>query len=332
MKGKPERGMVTPLIILLLILVPATVRLTSSSGGEASASIRCSTARYPGTSQAGLPQQLQILATYRDKVAVLMYHDVEPDSNNTITITPQRLDADLTLLQQKGFHVIPISQLAAFMEYRSSVPEKAVVLTFDDGYEGVYRYAFPVLKKHSAPAAIFIIGYYVGRLPGYLTWPEVRQLEESGLVTTGGHTYNQHVPEPSKKPNLVVPATIGHLFNPQTGREETDQEYEARMLSDSKLFQDTLQGELGHTTPYFAYPYGAYNPTMIKILRATGFRYMFTTMTGANGRGEDPTRLYRINAGATWIATNRLPSMIFKAAFYSSTEKQPSSWLPEWKT
>jgi hypothetical protein len=60
-------------------------------------------------------------------------------------------------------------------------------------------------------------------------------------------------------------------------------------------------------------------------------RYMFTTMTGANGRGEDPTRLYRINAGATWIATNRLPSMIFKAAFYSSTEKQPSSWLPEWK-
>jgi hypothetical protein len=70
---------------------------------------------------------------------------------------------------------------------------------------------------------------------------------------------------------------------------------------------------------------------MIKILHETGFRYMFTTQTGINGRSDDPTRLYRINAGATWISTKKIPSMILKAAFYSSSGKQPLSYLPEWK-
>jgi biofilm PGA synthesis lipoprotein PgaB len=343
MKVKPKSGIIISSILLLLILAMVAIRLPSDFSRKTSSALPASgipvsgipaSVRYLGKarlSQVSLRRQLQIPSTYKDKVAVLMYHDVEPGSNNTITVTPERLDADLTLLQQKGFHIIPVSQMAAFMEHRTTVPEKAVVLTFDDGYEGVYRYAFPVLKKHNAPATIFIIGYYVGRLPGYLTWPEVRQLEESGLVTAGGHTYNQHVPEPANNPNLVEPATIGRLFNPQTGREETDKEYEARMLSDSNLFQNTLNSELGHTTPYFAYPYGAYNATMIKILLETGFRYMFTTMTGVNDGSEDPTRLYRINAGATWISTKNLPWMILKAAFYSSPEKQPLSYLPEWK-
>jgi peptidoglycan/xylan/chitin deacetylase (PgdA/CDA1 family) len=343
MKVKPKSGIVISLIILFLIPILPVFRLPSdflaalglpSSFGMDELTAVTASARYPGKlmlSQAGGHQKLQIPSTYQDKVAVLMYHDVQPDSNNTITITPQRLDADLTLLEQKGFHIIPVSQLAVFMDHRGTVPEKAVVLTFDDGYEGVYRYAFPVLEKHGAPAAIFLIGYYVGRLPGYLTWPEVRRLEESGLVTVGGHTYNQHMPKPTTKPNLVEPATIDHLFNPQTEREETGQEYEARMLSDSQLLQETFTSELGHTTPYFAYPYGAYNSTMIKILHETGFRYMFTTMTGVNDRDESPACLYRINAGATWISTKNLPSMILKAAFRSSSGKQPLSYLPEWK-
>jgi peptidoglycan/xylan/chitin deacetylase (PgdA/CDA1 family) len=260
-----------------------------------------------------------------------MYHDVQPNSNNTITVSPQRLDADLTLLQQEGFHIIPISQMAAFLEHRATIPEKAVVLTFDDGYEGVYRYALPVLQKHHAPATIFLIGYYVSNLPGYLTWPEVRQLEASGLVTVGGHTYNQHVPEPTGESHLQEPATIDHLFNPKTGKEETEQEYETRMLSDSRLLQETFKNELGHTTIYFAYPYGAYNVTFIKILHQTGFRYMFTTQVGVNGIDDDPASLFRIDAGATWIATKKIPTLILKAAYYSSSEKQSLSYLPEWK-
>lgn len=276
-------------------------------------------------------RQVPIPYTYKDEVAVLMYHDVEPDSQNSITVSPERLDQDLALLQQRGFHIIPVSEMAAFMEHSADVPEKAVVLTFDDGYEGVYRYALPVLKKHRAPVTIFLIGSYVGKQPGYLTWPEVRQLEASGLVTVGGHTYNQHVPEPAQTPKMMKPATITRIFDSRTGRLETDQEYEARMLNDSKLFQDTLQSELGHTTPYFAYPYGAYNTTMIRILRQTGFRYLFTTNKGVNTRSDDPARLYRINAGATWVPSQSIPDLILREAFYASSNKQPSAWLPEWK-
>ncbi len=326
-----------PLILaavwLAAVLLPAGSRPVPSSSSR-EVSILPATVHSSRTSkllQASLRRQLQVPSTYNDQVAVLMYHDVQPDSSNTITVTPQRLDADLTLLQQEGFHIIPISQMAAFMEHRATIPEKAVVLTFDDGYEGVYRYALPVLQKHHAPATIFLIGYYVSNLPGYLTWPEVRQLEASGLITVGGHTYNQHVPEPVGDSNLAEPATIDHLFNPKTGQEETEQEYEDRMLSDSQLLQETFKNELGHTTIYFAYPYGAYNATFIKILHETGFRYMFTTQTGVNGINDEPASLFRIDAGATWIATKKIPSLILKAAYSSSSEKQSQSYLPTWK-
>jgi peptidoglycan/xylan/chitin deacetylase (PgdA/CDA1 family) len=346
MKIKSKSRIIISSIMLLLILAavwlaavrlpagsrPITIRFPSGSSREVS--ILPATVHSSRTSkllQTSLQRQLQVPSTYNDQVAVLMYHDVQPDSNNTITVTPQRLDADLTLLQQEGFHIIPISQMAAFMEHRATIPEKAVALTFDDGYEGVYRYALPVLQKHHAPATIFLIGYYVGNLPGYLTWSEVRQLEASGLVTVGGHTYNQHVPEPAGESDLAEPATIDHLFNPKTGQEETEQECEARMLSDSQLLQETFKNELGHTTIYFAYPYGAYNATFIKILHETGFRYMFTTQTGVNGINDDPASLFRIDAGATWIATKKIPSLILKTAYYSSSEKQSQSYLPEWK-
>lgn len=334
------RGVLTIFCIALILLLSVTFlpssfgketsSLPASLGKEASSAPVSVPAGEPRLSPVSVNQQRQIPSTYNDKIVVLTYHDVEPKSENSITVTPQRLDADLTLLQQQGFHIIPISQMAAFMERRGTVPEKAVVLTFDDGYQGVYQYAFPVLKKHNAPATVFIIGYYIDRMPEYLTWAEIKQLEESGLVTIGGHTYNQHEPEQTITPNLVKPATIGHLFDAQTGHEETDREYEARMLADSQLLQEAFQSELGHTTPYFAYPYGAYNPTMIKILKSTGFRYLFTVINGVNDRGEDLTRLYRVNAGATWISAKNLPSIVRSAAFYSSSE-QPEAWLPEWK-
>jgi peptidoglycan/xylan/chitin deacetylase (PgdA/CDA1 family) len=347
MKIKSKSRMVISSIVMLLLISaaiwltagplhagswPMTIGFHSDSSGEASIlPAPAHSSRKSGLLQGSLRRQLPVSFTYRDQVAVLMYHDVQPDSSNTITITPQRLDADLGLLQRQGFHIIPISQMAAFMEHRSTIPEKAVVLTFDDGYEGVCRYALPVLQKHHAPATIFLIGYYVGNLPGYLTWPEVRQLEASGLITVGGHTYNQHVPEPAGKPDLQEPATIDRLVNPKTGQKETEQQYEARMLSDSLLLQDVFMNKLGHTTIYFAYPYGAYNTTLIKILHETGFRYMFTTQTGVNGISNDPASLFRIDAGATWIATKKIPELILDAAYRSSFEKQSQSYLPTWK-
>jgi peptidoglycan/xylan/chitin deacetylase (PgdA/CDA1 family) len=274
---------------------------------------------YLQASAANLHQQPQVLSTYNGKVAVLMYHDVGPNSQSVISITPQHLDADLTLLQQEGFHIIPISQMVDFMDHRATVPEKAVVLTFDDGYQGVYQYAFPILKKHHAPATIFIIGYTVGKTPGYLTWPEAQEMEASGLVTVGGHTYNLHWQGPTIKPNVDEPATIAHLFDPQTGHVETEQEYEARILADSRLLQETFKSNLGHTTPYFAYPYGTYNTALIRILGDAGFRYMFTTSQGVDGEKADPTRLYRITVGVVWVSTKKMPSIILSSVSSSAT-------------
>lgn len=272
----------------------------------------------------------QVLSTYRNKVAVLMYHDVNPNGRGPYSITPGRLDSDLTILQQKGFRIIPISQLADFLDNKGVVPEKAVVITFDDGYQGVYQYALPVLKKHNAPATAFVIGAYVGKLPGYLNWPEVRALEDGGLVTIGGHTFNQHNGALTGTPHVMMPATIDHAYDPDSKRQETDQEYEARMSSDSQQLQEAFRMYLGHATPYFAFPFGAYDPSLIKILHGSGFRYLFTVLRGVNARNEDPGRLYRINVGAPEVSSQNLPSMILRATLAPGVRKQLAFWAPKW--
>ncbi|NPV28944.1 MAG: polysaccharide deacetylase family protein [Firmicutes bacterium] len=267
---------------------------------------------------------------YRDAVAVLMYHNVSPHSGRG-TITPEQFEAELEFLEQKGFRIIPVSLLAAFLEGRAAVPPNAVVLTFDDGYRGMYQYVLPVLKKHRAPAAVFLIGEYIGTKPAFLTWPQVQALEESGLVTIGGHTYNQHYGVLTSS-RLVRPATVARIYDFRQRHEETEKEYENRMLADGRRFQETVRLRLGHETPYFAFPYGAYDPCLIRVLRAAGFRYMFTVLEGMNKQRQDPARLYRINAAPGHSSPRCLFASIQYAVLAARLpHRQPTAWCPRWK-
>lgn len=191
---------------------------------------------------------------YHGKVAVLMYHCVNPSINSSGTVSPQRLDGDLALLAQKGFNLVSAGQVADFLQGKTDLPDNAVLLTFDDGYREMHQYALPVLKKHQAPALLFLIGQYIGSKPAFLTWPQVRDLEESGLVTIGGHTDNQHygVVTPAE---MVQPATVTRLYDSQKGQLQSQRAYLERMQADCRSFQSLLQKELVHGTQYFAYPY-----------------------------------------------------------------------------
>ncbi len=185
---------------------------------------------------------------YRDGVIVLMYHNINPRATGRGTITPQRFKSELDLLRRKGFHFIGAPQLAAFLDRHGSVPPNAVLVSFDDGYEGTYRYALPVLEEEHAPALLFIIEGSMGSRPGMLTWPEIRSLERSGLVTIGGHTYEQHYRFREEGVTYPIPATVCHIRSPRTGKRESAAEYEERMLTDSRRAQRVLYSELGHTT------------------------------------------------------------------------------------
>lgn len=271
---------------------------------------------------------LQTPVYYQDQVTVLMYHHVVPDTQREGYITPQRLNRELELLKMDGFNFISVEQLAAFTNGEADVPPNAVVLTFDDGYEDVYLHAFPVLKKHQVPGVVFIIGGLIGK-DGYLNWDQVRSMESSGLVTIGGHTFNQHYGV-QVSPSQKKPATVACIYDPRSGVYETRDEYLARMAEDCSFLQEIFMAELGHSTEYFAYPYGAYSQDYIHVLQEHGYKYIFTVRRGTNTRSQSPALYFRINAGTPRMPTNKLLARLKAGASDAVPVLQPANWSPVW--
>ena len=118
---------------------------------------------------------------------ILMYHDVVEDGQpyNTWTVTAGRFRQDLQWLKDHGYACVLPRELA-----RGHLPRgKAVLITFDDGYESNYRLAFPILKEFGDKAAIALVTKSVDQgEPGFLTWDMCREMEASGLVEFGSHT------------------------------------------------------------------------------------------------------------------------------------------------
>ena len=132
---------------------------------------------------------------------ILMYHDVTdgPTSDNPMVVTTEKLEGDLCWLKENGYHTILPRELTA----GEPLPEKPVMITFDDGYVSNYRLLFPLLQKYQMKAAICLIVSLTDEDPeghGHLTWDMCREMQASGLVEIGSHTYALH--------NLEQTATI----------------------------------------------------------------------------------------------------------------------------
>jgi peptidoglycan/xylan/chitin deacetylase (PgdA/CDA1 family) len=205
-------------------------------------------------------------------VPVLMYHRVgnlptDPTPTSTkLTVQPRVFAAQMTWLARHGFHAITIQQLYDALERRKRLPSRPVVITFDDGYRDVLFNAAPVLHRLAMPAAAFIITDRPdGPDTSFLTWPQIRALERFGF-TIGSHTVHH--------PRLT------DIADTQATRE----------LTQSRA---TLEAHLGVPVPWFAYPDGAENASVVELVQQAGYRLAFTTQTGIAQYAGEPLLLHR---------------------------------------
>ena len=192
---------------------------------------------------------------------VLMYHHIgqtdKTDEQFPFTITPKRFEEQLDSLIKHGFTPVGLSALEQARNSGQPLPEKPVLLTFDDGYSDAFTALFPILQKRKVPALIFLITDYIGKKEGYLTWEQVRQMHQSGWVDFGSHT-------------------CGHL------RLRSLQEKEIlQQLSDSKK---VLEEKLGTACLSFCYPFGAggFDKRVRPLVFQAGYLYDFSTKPGIN--------------------------------------------------
>lgn len=199
------------------------------------------------------------------KVPILIYHSVVPhnDSQSALQryydVAPGSLDNQLRYLRDNGFTVIGLDFLADALAQNILLPPKSVVLTFDDGWENQFRYAYPLLKKYNDTATFFIYTHAIDH-DAFLTWNQVKEMDNAGM-TIGGHTRTH--------PFLT------DITNPVDLRRE--------IIGGKSV----VENHIGHSIDLFAYPYGHYNDQIIQIVKEAGYKTARSTYKGIYHTAQD---------------------------------------------
>ena len=136
----------------------------------------------------------------KDGIPVLNYHQINDTEKNALTVNTEQFEAQMKYLADHGYTTITPADMLDAWEGGAELPEKPVIITFDDGYLDNYNHAFPVLEKYHLKATIFLISDYVGTYPNYLTWSDIQDMDESGLIDFESHTLSHE--ELTKAPSL----------------------------------------------------------------------------------------------------------------------------------
>jgi peptidoglycan/xylan/chitin deacetylase (PgdA/CDA1 family) len=276
----PRRRPRAPLVVLAAVLASAGVLLAGCDavqkafdGAKASPSPAASVAAAspspsatPAVSVADLPFEktsfVEMNGRSQDaRVPVIMYHDIVAEKGGKggvyFDVSAAEFKEQMEWLAAQGATAISLEQLHRHLVHGEPVPPNAVVLTFDDNYQGFYDNALPVLKEKNWPAAVFVHTKYVGDKSGAhpkMDWETLKALDSEGLVTIASHT-------------VTHPDDITKLAPSQIDEEMTQSKSE-------------LEGQLGHPVPYFAYPVGKNDETVRDAARRAGYTMAFTMDNG----------------------------------------------------
>ena len=225
-------------------------------------------------------------------VPIIMYHSLLPDGNSDYVIDPKLFEQDLRYLQENGYTTVTVADLIAYVDEGVPLPDKPVMLTFDDGYYNNYLYAHPLLKQYGMRAVISPIGavseFYSDNpseqdKPRYshVTWEQLTEMVESGVWEIGHHSYDLHHTDQGRK---GVAQKKG----------EDGKDYRETLLSDLNKAATLLKERVGVTTAAFVYPFGAYTTGTDPVLREWGFRVTLTCEERVSRVSRDPDSLWRL--------------------------------------
>lgn len=209
-------------------------------------------------------------------VPILMYHAVssEPkDATRALSVTPDAFAEQMAVVSDLGLTPVNTGDLAACWRQGRPLPARPLLVTFDDGYEGVHRHALPVLAKHGFPATLFVSTGWLrgpydtgGALDAMLDWDQVRELAAAG-VEIGGHSHT----------------------HPQL-----DQLPDEKLRRELILCKEIVSDQLGTVPASFAYPYGYSSRRVREAVRETGYAQALAVGNGLARRRQGPYALRRV--------------------------------------
>lgn len=226
---------------------------------------------------------------------IIMYHHVlkSPGRWGDYIVSPDTIEGDFKYLKERGYTAVGVSDLLAYAEGKKELPEKPVMITFDDGQQSFEPYVLPLLEKYDMRAVLGIVGSYADAYTeneddninySYFSWPQLAALIESPRVELGVHSYDMHSLNGRQGCKI------------KNGESKTD--YSAKLNADLDKAEERFMQYLHFKPLLFVYPYGAYCDEAQEILCQRGYKMMFTCDEHVNkltGNPEDLLSLGRFN-------------------------------------
>lgn len=222
---------------------------------------------------------------------IIMYHSFLKDEKmqGDYTVSPELFEADLKYITANGYTTVTVNDLIAYVYEGKDLPDKCIMLTFDDGYYNNYYYAYPLLKKYNCKAVISPIASmtekftYSGEVSisyGNFSVSEMQEMINSGYIEIQNHSYDMHTLTPRKG----VEQKKGESF-------ET---YKNVITEDITKAQTYIKENTGTTPQCFVYPFGAESESTLQIIKDLGFLCTLTCTEKANTITKDPDSLYEL--------------------------------------
>jgi peptidoglycan/xylan/chitin deacetylase (PgdA/CDA1 family) len=224
------------------------------------------------------------------KLPVIMYHSIvdDPRRQGTYVIGRNELESDLKYIRDHGYTTVVVQDLLEYIYDDVPLPEKPIMLTFDDGYYNNYLYAYPMLQEYGMKAVVSLIGsctdkhtlaVYNNPLYSHITWSQAREMSDSGVIELQNHSYDLHS------------ITRDRTASTRAKGESLDH-YEKALISDTIRLQALMDSHIKRMPTAYVYPFGLICKDEQGILKEIGFKATFTCYSGDNTILKDPECLY----------------------------------------
>lgn len=224
------------------------------------------------------------------ELPIIMYHGItrNPKKQSRFVISEEEFESDLKYLKENGYKTIFMKELISYVYEDKPLPEKPIIITFDDGYYNNYLYGFPLAKKYESKIVISPIGYCTDQYtqngnknPNYahISWDDINEMIKSGYVEIQNHSYNMHCNTKGRN-------------GCKKKRGESNQHYEEILDNDLIKMQNLMKEKTGTVPNTFTYPFGAVSKDSVKIIKGLGFKATLGCENKTNKIYKKPDCLY----------------------------------------
>lgn len=237
------------------------------------------------------------------KVPVFMYHDILLEKEVFFDVTVQELEQHFNLIKAQGLTPISYDQLVNHLRTGLPLPEKPIMLTFDDGYGGHYEYVYPLLKKYGYPAVFSVYTSNMGKDTGrtHVSWEQLKEMSADPLVTIASHS----------------------VTHPKDLRSLPDDQLKMEVEQSKQM----LEAQLGIEIDYFTYPEGKYDQRVAKFVEQAGYRSALTMSdTDERFAGESESMLAISRFGQSRLAQGLVDVAASPIAQAWGGAKLPNFW------